>query len=283
MNTEKVRHISISKMFKANPVEESGERFVYMEASNESLDVQGEVVLAKALEESTGYFLEYGNIDIDHITQIGAKEGIPNYELFEIGRPVDVQFDGSITFVKANIYKGDGAAAEKANNFWDSITNLNPPQRWYPSVGGAVLDKAQEVSNGQRKTLVNKVRWQNIGFSKTPVNQVVPQASTIPVGAFVKSCCPGGVDLAKALTAGYGTDSAALSGGGALRVQSLHGVVANYWDFRDRLSDDLSNGRINTLSVKEVFKYAKDKYSLTRELAESWLVRFFKDIKQRGN
>ena len=41
--------LSIPDMLKATPAEESGKRYLYLEASNEARDYQGEVVLAKAL------------------------------------------------------------------------------------------------------------------------------------------------------------------------------------------------------------------------------------------
>ena len=122
-------YLSISQMLKATPVQEGGDRFIYLEASNETLDQQGEVVLAKALEESADYYLKFGNLDIDHYTQIGARNGIPNYELFEIGRPVDVACREGATFVKGQIYSGSGVAAERANAFWSSVTELSPPPR----------------------------------------------------------------------------------------------------------------------------------------------------------
>ncbi len=97
-------YLSISQMLKATPVAEGVDRFIYLEASNESLDQQGEVVLAKALEDSAAYYLRFGNLDIDHYTQIGARAGVPNYELYEIGRPIDVSVKDGATFVKGQIY-----------------------------------------------------------------------------------------------------------------------------------------------------------------------------------
>src|SRR5580704_14596951 len=93
-------HISISQMLKAMPATEGGQRFVYLEASNESRDYQNEVILAKALADSADYFLKYGNIAHEHYTQTSkpnpAKNwpGIPNHESFEIGRPVEARVDG---------------------------------------------------------------------------------------------------------------------------------------------------------------------------------------------
>ena len=188
--------ISIGSMLKASPVTEGGQRFIYFEASNEGRDIQNEVVAAKALGESKDYFLRYGNIDLDHYTLIGAKLGIPDYPSYEIGRPVDVGQTGKSTFVKAQVYSGDGPAAAKANLVWSSLTDVNPPARWYPSVAGSVLDKAIEVDpeTKGRKVIIKAVRWSNVGLSKTPVNQHVPVCATVPIGMFAKCLVAGGID-----------------------------------------------------------------------------------------
>ena len=84
-------HIRLDATFlKASPAEESGERMLYMEASNEDLDHQSEIVLQKALGDSAGYFLRHGNVDLSHYSLLGPKSGIPNHLEYEIGKPVEV-------------------------------------------------------------------------------------------------------------------------------------------------------------------------------------------------
>src|SRR6201986_1117265 len=138
-------YLSIGEMFKARPATEAGHRYVYFEASNEARDQQGEVIAAKALSDSADFYKKFGNVDIDHYTKLGPRLGIPNHALYEIGRPVDVRQDGKWTFLKAEIYQGDGPAAEKANEFWSSIHDIQPPHRWYPGVAGHVMEKAIAV------------------------------------------------------------------------------------------------------------------------------------------
>lgn len=273
--------LSIGGMLKATPQEEGGRRYVYMEASNEGLDVQGEVVAAKALEESADYYLRYGNLDIDHYTRIGARLNIPNYQLYEIGQPRDVGRRGKSTFVKAEIYKGEGPAAEKANMIWSALTEVSPPQRWYPSVGGAVLDKAVEVGEEGRKTIITKTRWNNIGLSKTPVNQHVRDCAVIPIGVFAKCMGPNGLDIAKAMEAGYGTDSASLTGGAALRTQSMErgeGVVS-YWSMRDRMAKALMTREVGQ-TPGEMTAYAVDHFGFEQDEAAENVERFLKDLDQ---
>lgn len=285
-------YLSIGNMLKATPHMVGGQRVVYFEASNEGLDQQDEVIAAKALAESAGYFLRYGNIDIDHYTLIGkpdaqrGRAGIPGCDLYEIGRPIDVRQDGQTTFVKAEIYSGTGKAAERANDFWSSITEVNPPQRWYPSVGGSVLAKSVEVDakTGLRKAIVSKVRWNNIGVSKTPVNQHVGTCATIPLGAFAKSWSAAGLDFAKALEAGYGTDSATLAGGGALREQSLDGRIHSYFEFRNKLAGDMSAGSTGkNPGARELVEYAAKQFSIAPDRAAEWVERFMRDLKNGLN
>ncbi len=275
-------YLSIGTMLKATPMVDGGRRIVYIEASNEATDQQNEVVLQKALKDSADWYLRYGNLDIDHFTLIGAKAGIPDYPLYEIGRPNDVRFADGRTFVKGEIYSGTGPAAERANQFWSSLTEINPPARGYPSVGGSVLEKAVEIdpSTKARKAMVKRVRWSNIGFSKTPVNQTVPTVATVPFGALAKSLTAEGWDLSKALTAGYGSDSADLSGGAALRKQSLYGAPMNYFDFRNRMADQLRGGKVGkNPGIRELIAHGVKVYGMSQDEAAGHVERFMRDLK----
>lgn len=280
-------YLSITQMLKATPAVEGGDRFVYIEASNESLDQQGEVVLAKALADSADYYLKFGNLDLDHYTQVGAKQGIPSYELYEIGRPVDVRVRDGKTFVKGQIYSGSGPAAERANNFWSSLTELNPPQRWYPSVGGAVLGKSVVIDpeSKAKRAVIQRVRWTNIGFSKTPVNPNLATVSTVPFGALAKSWGADGLDLAKALEAGYATDMASAEGGGALVKQSLDRKLRSYWEMRDSMAHAVRKGMVKA-DPAAMSQAAIDQFGLSHDDAGKFVERFLSDLKsavRKGN
>jgi hypothetical protein len=274
--------IAIGAMLKASPVSNGGRRFVYFEASNEGVDQQGESVAAKALADSADFYRRYGNVDIEHLTLLGPKLGIANYQGYEIGRPVDVGQADKKTFVKAEIYSGEGPAAVQANQFWSSIADITPPARWYPSVAGAVKNRdiAVDPVTGMRKAIITKVTWSNIGVSKTPVNQHVPTCQTVPLGVFAKCLtADGGIDIAKALEAGYGTDSASLTGGGALREQSLYGGRVSYFDLRNKLSAAMLKGEIGPdPKTADLVAYTAKKFGVSPGEAAEHVERFVSDI-----
>ena len=274
-------HIAIGSLLKATPASEGAERFVYIEASNERRDQQGEILLAKALEASADYYLKFGNLDIDHYTQIGAKQGIPNYESFEIGVPVAVRVEKGSTFVKGHIKQGRGLAAEKANLFWSSLTDVSPPERWYPSVGGAVTGREISVDplTKSRVATINAVRWSNIGFSKTPVNGELEQIKTAPFGPLAKSWAAA---LEKSLTAGYGTDSATLTGGGALRgANGDPSGGTDYWSFRDQLAQCFRTGECAGMKLPALVTFSQHRFGLSASDASEYMERFLDDF-QRG-
>ncbi len=276
--------VSISPLLKATPRTEGDRRFVYVEASNETVDQQGEIVLAKALEDSQGFFRKFGNLDLEHYTVIGAKAGIPNHESYEIGVPVDVRLEKGATFVKGEIYQGSGDMAAKANMFWSSMTEQNPPKRWYTSVGGAVLAKSIEINpkTGDRVGVVSKVRWSNLAFSATPVNANLLPASVVPFGPLVKAWGDAGWDVLKSLTAGHETDSAAMTGGSALREQSLDRKVISYAEFREALAAAFTQGSMLAKTKNDLVQEAGSRFGLPSATATRYVGRFLDDLK-RGN
>lgn len=272
-------HISLGSMLKATPSEEGGERILYIEASNEDVDHQNEVVLQKALADSAGYFLRHGNIDLSHYTILGPKSGIPNFMEYEIGKPVDVSITGRQTFVKAQLYRGESPMAKNANMVWDSLTRQSPPSRWYPSVGGSVLEKSVKLDpkTGDKIAVVSAVRWNNIALDRCPVNRTVPEVSTVPVGVFAKSL--GGFVIAKALEASYATDAVGKVGGAAFGTQSLDQGVHSYFDFRHRISDALLKKRAKA-SGRDITTYAMNQLGLSADEAAEWVERFLRDLSR---
>jgi len=279
-------YISMDYMLKATPAQEGDSRFIYFEASNEGRDQQDEIVLAKALEESASHFLSFGAVDLDHksMPSVAKMYGIERPELWEIGTPVDVRFDGSSTFVKAQLFSGDTPLAENANLVWDSMTKLNPSRKYYPSVGGKVLAKSLKIdpNTGDKIGVVSKVRWTNVAISQHPVNQHVGGVATIPFGVLAKSWCPEGFDLTKALEASYATDARAKTGGAALGLQSLDRgskTPRSYFEFRDHLAKAINDGIVDRMSADGLVSYSAGNFGLSYDEAAEWVDRFLGDLK----
>jgi hypothetical protein len=176
-------------IFEAQAEMEGGQRVVYMEASTEVRDLQGEKVLLSALEASIPYFLKYGRIDLDHASVLGQIRGNRvNPYAFEIGKPLDVRIKDGSVWVKAAIFSatGDNRFTEAADIFWDSL-QTNPPVTWFPSIAGEVYSEEATVQDGKATQEIRGLRWHSIGLSRTPVNPKVAPVTTVPVRAFAKA------------------------------------------------------------------------------------------------
>jgi hypothetical protein len=263
--------VSIAPMLKATPATEGDRRFIYVEASNESVDLHGEIVLAKALSESADYFATHGNLDLEHYTVIGAKAGIPNHETYEIGLPVDVRVDGAATFVKGEIYSGTGKMAEKANMFWSSVTDIQPAKKWWCSVGGAVLSKSITVDakTGARTPVIGSVRWSNLAFSRVPVNANLQPASLVPFGPLAKSWGACGIDILKAHSATSNSPD------GDVPRKPL-----SYAAFRDCVAECIGNGLLKASDKTDLVREAASRFGLSDADASKYVERFLDDLKR---
>lgn len=180
---------------KAYPTVEQGQRILYMEASNEHRDFQGERIMASALEESIPYFLKFGRIDLDHASVTKEIRGQRvNPYAWEIGRPLDARVRDGAVWVKAGIFSSNDRSGapnrftEAADIFWDSL-HTTPPVLWYPSIAGDVYQGGDRTVGGpEGETVeVTRLRWHSVGLSRTPVNQSVQPVTTVPLRAFAKA------------------------------------------------------------------------------------------------
>ncbi|HVM98308.1 MAG TPA: hypothetical protein VMT89_18070 [Candidatus Acidoferrales bacterium] len=248
---------------------EGAERFVYCEPSNNNWDRQRERIPAQALIESADFFLEYGNIDILHLTHLGLKMDPPirHPELYEIGKPVKVWTEPKL-IVKSLIYQGSGIVAEQANIFWES---LDIGHTWYPSVGGSPLAPRICSSKG---CVIPKLRWTNIGFAKRSevVNPYVRQVAKT-------------LDFFKAVAAGYETDVSGLTGGQAVQLQSIHGhpveQTPQAHDFK-ALAESFRTGSCEHASGRPHLAKLVDHFrkcaGLPEHTARSYAARFLREL-----
>lgn len=272
---------------KAEPLVEKDRRYCWCMASDEDdIDLDQERVLRKALQEYKKYYLSRGNVDLDHITKIGHKVGIENPHLFEIGLPVEVNFQGPKTFLKVEIYQGDGVAAKKANFWWDSMTNCKPPQRWFPSIAGTVLRAEKEVdsNSGNIVRVIKGVRWNNTAFAKEPVCQSVPQVALHEITKSLLFMEFGSKALEAGSSAGATTDVAALQGGEAIRRESLDAelkerVVQLRGGFKEGKFPHLKNG-LASIRNRNTLKTMYESVGYTPVEARRLAKKDFNQIRQ---
>ena len=177
--------------------DEKDDTIIYLEASNEGLDADSEIVMMKALKDEADNFLKKGLISWDH--QHKAEKN----PKFIIGEPLDVKFtDDNRTLVKAQMYKEKEYAQEVMKMAKSNTTRLGA------SIGGNIVSKSK-VFNKERHQLIpviNKIQWDEVAVTYKPVNgETLGKCGYYDFGAF-----------AKALMAGGGVNAGNFTGGRAL-------------------------------------------------------------------
>lgn len=274
--------VSFNVLMKATPREEGGRRIIYVEASKESRDQQGEIVLAKALRNSVDVFKKFGVLDLDHksMPSVAKQYGISDPENWIIGQPIDVAFNGDTTIVKAELRRGDSALAARANTVWEGMTRISPPDRYYASVGGSVTGREMRTDplTKARVPVITGTHWNNLALSLNPVHPGLAPAQTAAVGTFAKSL--NGFVMQKALEASYATDAAAKTGGAAFGPQSLDGSPSSYFDFRNKLADAMRGGLVGkNPGARELVAYCSKTFGLSPSDAAEYVERFYRDLK----
>lgn len=169
---------------------DNGRRMVEVEASNENVDQQGDVILQEALLESAPEFIRKGALDLDHMSEFGERLGIPNPSGFIIGRPVEVKDMGNkTTSVVGEIAKSrDGVSRPqqyKYDEFWESLQQ-DPPVFWRASVYGfprpEALVKCEEIGEcpmGATRYLIKGMYWKSLAFTRRPQNDTLASPARI--------------------------------------------------------------------------------------------------------
>lgn len=227
-----------------------GRRYVYFEATREGvIDREGEEVAADALWRSRDVFLSQGNLDINHFSWLGNPYGTGARPEYVIGLPLEVKREGPSIFVKGEIFSNrtpppPGSNGEWADWFWHSLTAMDPPMRWFPSVFGQIKPGGVQVVQRGGKTYrrITDVEWFSVGFAQRAQHPELPPVSLEPIGPLAKAGAyparrevvrVGGLWLswgafAKALSVGIPTtDSALKRGVQALTRESLEGALSH--------------------------------------------------------
>jgi hypothetical protein len=174
-------------VIKALPADASGRRIVEVEASTESVDFDGDVVLQSALLGSADSFVATGHLDIDHLSEFGARMGIPDPSSYIVGRPMDVRkADGGRTFVRGEIARtNDGKfdpAANKFDEFWASLQR-DPPVMWFSSIYGFPTDlddcRSGKCASGATRYLIKSIDWRSLAFTRSPKNTALSSPTRI--------------------------------------------------------------------------------------------------------
>lgn len=158
-------------------------RIVEVEASNESMDSEGDVILQRALLDSSASFVKSGHLDIDHLSEIGERLGIDNPSGYIIGRPVEVKDLGKgRTGVVGEIRRSkDGKVSAKSNKydeFWESLQS-DPPVQWSASIYGfPISGQIDDCRTGTcdvdaTRFLVKGLDWRSLAFTRNPINTAI--------------------------------------------------------------------------------------------------------------
>jgi hypothetical protein len=169
--------------------EDGGRRLVEVEASNELVDSQGDVILQAALMEAAPEFIASGALDIDHISELGDRMGIPNPSSYIVGRPTQVKdLGGGRTGVVGEISRApDGVSRPEKNKYdelWESL-RCTPPVIWrasvygYPTQNGLVTANSGEDTQGASRYLIRGFLWKSLAFTRRPVNDSIIHAAKI--------------------------------------------------------------------------------------------------------
>ena len=187
-----------------------GRRWIEGLASDESVDLQGEVVVQKGLD--LDYFVKHGFFNYDHqdVVAVKGSHGEERLAIGKIGEPTVVRTTPQGLHVKGFLYGGNPLA----DAVWELARSLEASEatrRLGFSIQGKTLGR-----DGNR---ITKAWIQDIAVTSAPVNP----RTYLDV---VKSTGASATEFARALSTGYarGEEAPVAEGAGdALRPESLEG------------------------------------------------------------
>jgi hypothetical protein len=138
------------------------------EASNENIDLHKQIVLQRALLDSTDDFLNVGVISYNHLHKRRGAGGqaISDFSMI-IGEPIEVRTEGKKTIVKGKLYHTSKMAQEiiKALNSGSS--------RIKASIGSPRTGVKIEHDIKTGIETVTRFTWNDLALTLSPVNPTV--------------------------------------------------------------------------------------------------------------
>ncbi len=134
--------------------EETDHYVMYVEASNENMDLDGEIVVQKALEDQKDNFMKFGIITWDH-----QHKDLEHGPKAILGQPIEVVFGKKKTFVKFKLYKDKEFSKELVNMLKSGGNRIRA------SIGGQVIEKS-----GKK---IIKVIWNELALTWRPANNTL--------------------------------------------------------------------------------------------------------------
>jgi hypothetical protein len=162
----------------------SGQRIIEINASDQIVDTEGDVILQSALLNSADEFVRSGVLDLDHISEIGERLGIARPLDYIIGTPLAAYAgDDKRTNVTGLILQGRA----KADEFWDSLTD---GVRWAASIYGfphhdGLIRVADDPDHelvkrtGARRFVVTGIYWRSLAITRNPICYSVNRARVL--------------------------------------------------------------------------------------------------------
>jgi len=172
---------------KAYERHDSNRRIVSVEASNESVDADGDIVLQSALLDAAPGFIASGHLDIDHISEFGARLGVADPTSYIVGRPLSVTAgENRTTIVEGEISRSlDGSfdpLHKRYDEFWASLRR-EPPVVWYSSIYGWPKDlddcSQKACPSGATRYIIKAIDWRSLAFTRSPKNTSIKGAARV--------------------------------------------------------------------------------------------------------
>lgn len=170
--------ISLPVIIKSS--EKDGKRLIECEASVEQIDSEGDLIEQKALLDAGPEFVKTGHFDIDHLSEIGTRYGIPNPESYIVGRPTEVvDLGDKRTGVRGEISRSASntfdPVANRYDSFWNSLQS-KPAVMWRASIYGFPTDdgwidcRTDSCPSKAQRFHIKALSWRSLAFTRNPIN-----------------------------------------------------------------------------------------------------------------